>query len=100
MQVGTSKVISIIPEEHVIKTIDITNTNNVQVPEYDNDNKISISYVTSDKRQNQHETIVDNIFAYAIAFEITEENEDHEPKSVDECRHRNDWPKQKNAIMA
>ena len=33
MQVGTSKVISIIPEEHVIKTIDITNTNNVQVPE-------------------------------------------------------------------
>ena len=29
-------------------------------------------------------------FYYNVATEIMQQNEDHEPKSVDECRHRND----------
>ena len=29
-----------------------------------------------------------------------EENEDLEPTSVEECRHKNDWPKWKDAIKA
>ena len=82
------------------KTINITNTEDVQVPESDNDEEISISYATLEKRWKRHETVVDNVFAYVAAFQITEENEDHEPKSVDECRRRNDWPKWKDAIQA
>ena len=35
---------------------------------------------------------------YAVAFKIIKENEDHEPKSIDECHRRNDWPKWKDAI--
>ena len=34
-----------------------------------------------------------NIFMYNIALAIMGDNEDHESKSVDECWHRNDWPK-------
>ena len=67
------------------------------MPENDNNEEISISYVR--KRWNRHEIVVDNVFAFLVAFEIIEENEDHEPKSIDECRHRNDWPKWKDAIQ-
>ena len=100
MQVDTFEVI--IPKECVTKIIDITDeisTKDVQVPENDNNEEISISYVTSGKRWNRREIIVDNVFAYAIALEIIEENEDHEPKSIDECRCRTDWPKWKDTIQ-
>ena len=36
--------------------------------------------------------------SYNIALSMMNENEDHEPKSVKECRLRNDWPKWKEAI--
>ena len=43
---------------------------------------------------------MDNIFAYNVALEIIEDIEDHEPRSVEECRHRNDWPKWYDAIQS
>ena len=103
-QVGTSKIISTTPDESVkiinttheesmTEKVDITEKippEEVQVPENDNNEEISICYVTTGKRWNRNEIIVDNIFAYAIALDITRENEDHEPKSIDECQHRND----------
>ena len=49
---------------------------------------------------NCDEVIIDNVFAYATALEIIEESEDLEPKSVEDCRRRNDWPKWKDAIQA
>ena len=46
-----------------------------------------------------HETIiVDNIFSFAVATEIM--NDEFEPHSVDECRKRHDWPKWEEAIQA
>ena len=48
---------------------------------------------------NRSETIVDNVFAYNVALDIMNEIEDFEPKSVEECRHRNDWPKWRDAIQ-
>ena len=42
----------------------------VQVPENDENEEISISYVTTRKRWNRKDTVVDNIFAYNIAVEI------------------------------
>ena len=33
-----------------------------------------------------------------MALNIVNDNEDLEPKSIEECRHRDDWPKWKDAI--
>ena len=43
---------------------------------------------------------MDDIFAYAAALDISEEIEDHELKSIYECKRRNDWPKWKDVIKA
>ena len=43
---------------------------------------------------------MDDIFAYVAALNISEEIEDHEPRSIYECKNRNDWPKWKEAIEA
>ena len=53
-------------------------------------NEISINYAMTGKRWNQFNVVVDNIFAYNVAHNIIHENEDSEPKSVEECRNRKD----------
>ncbi|RVW45253.1 Retrovirus-related Pol polyprotein from transposon TNT 1-94 [Vitis vinifera] len=35
-----------------------------------------------------------------VASEVIRNDEDPEPRNVEECRHRNDWPKWKEAIQA
>ena len=50
------------------------------------------------ERWNRNEIIVDDIFAYHVAQNVANENEDLEPMSMEECRHREDWPKWKEAI--
>ena len=45
-------------------------------------------YVMREKRWNQTNVVVDNIFAYNVALDIISEIEDYEPKSVQECRLR------------
>ena len=47
--------------------------------------KILINFVTIGKSWNRKEIIIDDIFAYTIALEIMEADEDHEPRSIDEC---------------
>ena len=44
--------------------------------------------------------VVDNIFSFKVAFDITRSNDDIEPQTVEECRRRNDWPMWKEAIQA
>ena len=34
-----------------------------------------------------------------MAFDIIRNDEDPEPRNVEECRHRNDWPKWKKVIQ-
>ncbi|XP_073120754.1 uncharacterized protein [Henckelia pumila] len=70
--------------------------NEVQV--LDNE-EISINYVKTGKRLNRAEIIIDNKFAYAMAFDVVNEDDDLDPKSVTECRNRHDWPNWKNAIQ-
>ena len=53
----------------------------------------SINHVTTRKRWNQNEVIVDNVFAYAVAAADINENKDLKPKSVEQHRHKCDWPK-------
>jgi hypothetical protein len=49
---------------------------------------------------DRNKTVVDNIFLFKVAFNITRSNDDIEPQSIEECRPRNDWPMWKEAIQA
>ena len=58
------------------------------------ENKIienSINFIIMEKSQNRKEIIFYNTLAYNVALVIIEEDENHEFKSTDEYRHRNDW---------
>jgi len=68
---------------------DITNdetTENVEISENNANEEISISYISTGKRWKRNDVVVDIIFAYNVAIEIMQQDEDHESKSVDECR--------------
>ena len=56
-------------------------------------NELSINLRDVETNMNQSEIVVDYVFAYNVATNIMQDNEDHEPQSVIECRQRNDWPK-------
>jgi hypothetical protein len=49
---------------------------------------------------DKNKIVVDNIFSFKVAFDITRNNDDIEPKTVEECRRRNDWLMWKEAIQA
>jgi hypothetical protein len=49
---------------------------------------------------NRNKTVVNNIFSFKIAFNITKSNDDIELHSIEECRRRNYWPIWKEAIQA
>ena len=61
--------------------------------------KISTNSVSTRKQWNCDEIVVNNIFAYEIALDVMNERENHEPKSIEECQRRQDWPKWKDAIQ-
>ena len=49
---------------------------------------------------DRNKIIVNYIFSFKVAFDITRSNDDEiEPKTVEECRRRNDWPMWKEAIQ-
>ena len=56
-------------------------------------NELSINLRDVETNMNRSEIVVDYVFAYNVATNIMQDNEDHEPQSVIECRQRNDWPK-------
>ncbi|MFS7982058.1 putative RNA-directed DNA polymerase [Helianthus anomalus] len=64
-----------------------------------NENEISTNYVQDSTMWNRNKTRVDDIFAYAIATDVINEN-DYVPKTLEECMHRNDWPRWQEAINA
>ena len=39
-------------------------------------------------------------FVFQVASDIIRNDEDPKPRNMEECRHRNDWPKWKEAIQA
>jgi hypothetical protein len=88
----SEEIVSKIPEEIESRTpeevVDIV-LEETQTP---NDYEISINYVQNGIIWNRNETRVDDIFAYAIAIEVINE-EDYVPKTSEEYMHRNDWSK-------
>ena len=43
---------------------------------------------------------VNNIFAFQVALDIIQNDDDPEPQNMNECRQINDWPKWKEAMQA
>ena len=43
---------------------------------------------------------VSNIFAFQVALDIIQNDDDPEPQNTNECRQRNDWPKWREAMQA
>ena len=71
-----------------------------QVPDnYDNE-EISINYVISGERWNRNAINIDDNFVYNVALHVINDDDDIEPKSDDDCKRRNYWPKWKEAIEA
>ena len=56
-------------------------------------NELSINLKDVETNMNRSEIVVDYVFTYNVATNIMQDNEDHEPQSIIECRQRNDWPK-------
>uniref|UniRef100_A0A0D2ZZK3 Reverse transcriptase Ty1/copia-type domain-containing protein n=1 Tax=Brassica oleracea var. oleracea TaxID=109376 RepID=A0A0D2ZZK3_BRAOL len=61
-------------------------------------NEISINYVLSGIQSKRKNVDIDDIFAYKVALEPMDLNEDHEPTSIYECTQRSDWIKWKEVI--
>ena len=52
--------------------------------------EISVSYVHTGEKWDQNNIVINNIFAFQVAFEVIRNDEDPEPQNVEEYRHRND----------
>ena len=68
----------------------------VQVPE---NNEISISYVHKGEKWDRNNFDVNNIFAFQVALDIIQNDDDPEPQNTNECRQRHDWPKWREAMQ-
>ena len=64
-----------------------------------NNFEMSINYMSTGIGWYQEDVVIDDIFAYSVAMEVMEED-DNDPQTMEECRHRNDWKSQKEAIQA
>ena len=69
----------------------------VQVPK---NNEISISYVHRGEKWDRNNFDVNNIFAFQVALDIIQNDDDPEPQNTNECRQRNDLPKWREAMQA
>ncbi|KAG7543548.1 Ribonuclease H-like superfamily [Arabidopsis thaliana x Arabidopsis arenosa] len=63
-----------------------------------NNDEISINYNMSGTQWNRKEVYLNALFAYKVALDITNTQEDLEPTSITQCTHRTDWLKWKEAI--
>ena len=101
-------VISMTPEEHItvkpqvdeqvapaeapVKELSLND-----VPIHNNED-ISINYIHEGRIWDRNTTYINNAFSFQVAMDIIRNDEDQEPQNVNECRHRNDWLKWKEAI--
>lgn len=83
--------------------IDVINDKILEVDQVPDDNEnieISLNYISTGEIWNRNQKVIDNIFSYTMAIDVMNDNEDYEPKSVEECRRRSDWLQWKDAIHA
>ena len=61
---------------------------------------ISVSYVHTGEKWDRNNIFINNIFAFQVASKVIRNDEDPEPRNMEEYRHRNNSPKCKEAIQA
>ena len=83
------------PEEAIVPK-EIQNHEDAQVLAYD---EISINYASTGELWDRTKVVINKVFFFAVATEILKEDDDHEARSVDECRSKHDWSKWKEAIQ-
>ena len=50
------------------------------------------------EKWDRNKVVINNIFVCQLTLDIIRNDEDPKPQNVEECRHRNDWPKYKEAM--
>ncbi|KAJ9555653.1 hypothetical protein OSB04_010267 [Centaurea solstitialis] len=60
--------------------------------------EISVEYASLDDILKRNETVIDDVFIFAVATDIMS-NDDMEPRTIVECQRRTDWPQWKQAIQ-
>ncbi|KAJ9558226.1 hypothetical protein OSB04_012840 [Centaurea solstitialis] len=60
--------------------------------------EISVEYASLDDILKRNETVIDDVFIFAVATDIMS-NDDMEPRTIVECKRRTDWPQWKQAIQ-
>ena len=88
-----SKIIT--PEEESVIEVtyapeDIQNHEDAQVLAND---EISINYASTGELWDHTKVVINEVFYFAVAIEILKEDDDYEPRRVDECRNKHDWSK-------
>ena len=78
-----------IQKEHVAPEV-------TQTPEITDPRNTEILMSYCNEIWDRNEIIIDDEFALSVAHEIM--NDDYEPRSLTECRQRQDWPKWEEAI--
>ena len=83
------------PEEAIVPE-EIQNHEDAQVLAND---EISINYASIGELWDCTKVVINEVFCFAVATEILKEDDDHEPRNVDECRSKHDWLKWKEAMQ-
>jgi len=71
-----------------------------KISRYFKNNEISINYVHIWEILDWNKIFINDVFAFKVVFGINRSDDEIEPQTIEECRHRNDWPKWKEAIQA
>ena len=74
------------PEEAIVPE-EIQNHEDIQVLKND---EISINYASTEELWDRTKVVINEVFCFLVAIEILKEDDDHEPRSVDECRSKHD----------
>jgi len=61
-----------------------------EIKAYEN-NKIFINYIHTREILDQNKIVINDVFAFKVAFDITKNNDEIDPQTVEECWHKNDW---------
>ena len=59
-----------------------------------------MSYVHKGYKCDRKDIVINNIFVFQVALDIIRNDKDPKPQNKEKCRHRNDWPKWKEAMQA
>ena len=53
-----------------------------------------------EEKWDRNNIAINNIFTFQVASDIIRNDDDLEPRNVEECRHRNDWLKMERSYIS